>query len=147
MKWTNRLVALVCAASIGGGWFLCDDLKGPEYESQIDSAYYNGYAEGYKDGHEIGVSDGYSEGYDDGYDDGYDNGKFVAKISGSSSSSTSKSSSSVSSSTKQNEATVYVTRTGGKYHKFGCQYLKESCIPLARTVAIYRGYDPCSRCY
>ena len=118
MKWTNRLVALVCALSVGGGWFLCDDLIGAEHERQIDAAYYNGYAEGYKDGHEVGASYGYSEGYDAGYDDG----KFIGRISGSSTAS-SKQSTTTSQNTKQNEATVYVTKTGGKYHKFGCQYL------------------------
>lgn len=42
--------------------------------------------------------------------------------------------------------TVYITRTGSKYHKAGCSYLK-SCIPISKSDAIAAGYTPCSRCY
>lgn len=42
--------------------------------------------------------------------------------------------------------TVYITRTGSKYHKAGCSYLK-SCIPISKRDAIAAGYTPCSRCY
>lgn len=43
-------------------------------------------------------------------------------------------------------ATVYVTKTGAKYHRLGCSYLK-SCIPISLSKAIQQGYAPCSRCY
>lgn len=43
-------------------------------------------------------------------------------------------------------ATVYVTRTGSKYHRLGCSYLK-SCIPISLSKAIQQGYTPCSKCY
>jgi hypothetical protein len=42
--------------------------------------------------------------------------------------------------------TVYVTRTGEKYHRPGCQYLSKSCIPLDLSLAKSRGYTPCSIC-
>lgn len=42
--------------------------------------------------------------------------------------------------------TVYVTRTGKKYHRGGCQYLRKSCIPIDLDKAIKKGYAPCSRC-
>jgi hypothetical protein len=43
--------------------------------------------------------------------------------------------------------TVYVTRTGTKYHTAGYGYLRQSSIPIVREDAIRRGYTPCSRCY
>ncbi len=42
--------------------------------------------------------------------------------------------------------TVYITKTGSKYHRLGCSYLK-SCIPISLSKAIQQGYSPCSRCY
>jgi hypothetical protein len=41
---------------------------------------------------------------------------------------------------------VYITRTGEKYHRAGCRYLSQSCIPIERAEAIRRGYTPCSVC-
>jgi len=46
----------------------------------------------------------------------------------------------------QSGVTVYVTRTGEKYHRLGCQYLRKSCIPMSLEDAKARGYGPCSRC-
>lgn len=43
------------------------------------------------------------------------------------------------------EVTVYVTNTGEKYHREGCQYLKKSKIPISLTDAKAR-YSPCSKC-
>ncbi|MHB9024737.1 MAG: copper amine oxidase N-terminal domain-containing protein [Armatimonadota bacterium] len=42
--------------------------------------------------------------------------------------------------------TVYITRTGAKYHSAGCQYLRRSCIPISLSEAKAQGYTPCSRC-
>ena len=42
-------------------------------------------------------------------------------------------------------AVVYVTRTGEKYHRAGCQYLRQSAIPMSLTQARTR-YSPCSVC-
>jgi len=42
--------------------------------------------------------------------------------------------------------TVYVTRTGKKYHREGCRYLRKSKIPISLKDAIKRGYTPCSVC-
>ena len=41
--------------------------------------------------------------------------------------------------------TVYVTRTGKKYHRDGCSSLRKSKIPKSLEEAKER-YDPCSRC-
>jgi micrococcal nuclease len=42
--------------------------------------------------------------------------------------------------------TVYITRTGAKYHGAGCSYLRRSSIPISLKDAVQRGYTPCSRC-
>jgi hypothetical protein len=42
--------------------------------------------------------------------------------------------------------TVYITKTGSKYHCAGCSYLSKSCIPINLASAIKRGYTPCSKC-
>lgn len=53
------------------------------------------------------------------------------------------------STTKQNTNSniVYVTKTGTKYHKSNCSYLKNSKIEMSLTDAKAQGYTPCSRCY
>lgn len=43
------------------------------------------------------------------------------------------------------EITVYVTRTGHKYHRAGCRYLSKSMIPIGLADA-RRQYSPCSVC-
>ena len=45
-----------------------------------------------------------------------------------------------------NEHTVYITKTGEKYHSSGCQYLKKSKITISESSAIAQGYTPCSKC-
>ncbi len=44
------------------------------------------------------------------------------------------------------EETVYVTKTGSKYHRAGCKYLKDSSIPMSLKDAQVAGYTPCSAC-
>ena len=41
--------------------------------------------------------------------------------------------------------TVYVTKTGEKYHNDGCRYLRQSRIPMSLKEAAKR-FDPCSVC-
>ena len=43
------------------------------------------------------------------------------------------------------DVTVYVTRTGKKYHRAGCQYLRLSQFPIPLSQARAR-YGPCSVC-
>jgi cbb3-type cytochrome oxidase cytochrome c subunit len=43
------------------------------------------------------------------------------------------------------KVTVYVTRTGTKYHRDGCRYLSKSKIPMSLKEAAER-YGPCSVC-
>jgi hypothetical protein len=41
---------------------------------------------------------------------------------------------------------VHITKTGKKYHREGCGYLKESDIQVTLAEALARGLGPCSRC-
>ena len=49
-------------------------------------------------------------------------------------------------SNKGKDPTVYVTKTGKKYHGDGCQYLRKSQIPKTLKEAVAAGYTACSRC-
>ena len=50
-------------------------------------------------------------------------------------------------STKSNSGrTVYITRTGSKYHRNGCRYLRQSKIPISKSAAQRQGYSPCKVC-
>jgi len=42
--------------------------------------------------------------------------------------------------------TVYITRTGKRYHRDGCRYLASSKIPSTLKDAKARGYTPCKVC-
>lgn len=42
--------------------------------------------------------------------------------------------------------TVYVTKSGKKYHAAGCQYLAKSSYSMTLADAASSGYDACSRC-
>ena len=44
------------------------------------------------------------------------------------------------------DPTVYITKTGEKYHTATCSYLRKSKIPISLSDAIRQGYTPCSRC-
>lgn len=45
----------------------------------------------------------------------------------------------------EKETTVYVTKTGSKYHRDGCQYLRQNKIAISLDKA-RSGYEPCSKC-
>ena len=47
---------------------------------------------------------------------------------------------------KSSSITVYITKTGKKYHRGSCSYLRSSKIPISLKNAVARGYTPCSRC-
>jgi hypothetical protein len=44
------------------------------------------------------------------------------------------------------DCVVYATRTGHKYHRAGCRYLRKSAIPMSRSKAISAGLTPCKIC-
>lgn len=43
--------------------------------------------------------------------------------------------------------TVYITKTGSKYHVDGCQYLSKSQIAISLSDAKSQGYEPCKKCH
>ena len=100
---------------------------------------------------------GYSAGYNAGYDSGYDEARSRADAthqayaphedpysSGYSPISSVEDSYTPAPAPQTN--VVYVTRTGKKYHRYGCQYLKDSCIEKSLSDAIAQGYTACSKC-
>lgn len=48
--------------------------------------------------------------------------------------------------TDNNEEIVYITKTGSKYHRGDCRYLKSSKIPISLEEAKADGYEPCKVC-
>lgn len=44
------------------------------------------------------------------------------------------------------ETTVYITKSGTRYHNDGCSYLTDNKIPLSFNEAQAKGYQPCSKC-
>lgn len=42
--------------------------------------------------------------------------------------------------------TVYITKSGKKYHTESCSYLSKSKIAIDLKEAIEKGYSPCSKC-
>ena len=50
------------------------------------------------------------------------------------------------SSSTQIENVVYITRTGHKFHRAGCRYLKYSHTEIDWDEAIRLGYEPCKVC-
>lgn len=50
-------------------------------------------------------------------------------------------------SVQQNEATVYVTKTGTKFHKSSCFHVKgRQPSSMSRTKAVQKGYEACKHC-
>jgi hypothetical protein len=45
------------------------------------------------------------------------------------------------------EAIVYITRTGEKYHEAGCPHLSRSSIPVTLEQALLEGRQPCGLCH
>ena len=49
-------------------------------------------------------------------------------------------------SSEAKEQTVYLTRTGAKYHRGGCTSLRYTSIAASKSDAQSRGFGPCHRC-
>ena len=47
----------------------------------------------------------------------------------------------------QQSVTVYITKTGKKYHREGCRYLSKSKIKTTLKEAKANGYTPCKVCH
>jgi methylphosphotriester-DNA--protein-cysteine methyltransferase len=44
------------------------------------------------------------------------------------------------------DTTVYITRTGEKYHTERCASVRNSKIAVSLGEAVSKGYEPCKRC-
>lgn len=44
------------------------------------------------------------------------------------------------------QETVYVTKTGQKYHTKSCRYVRNGKTPMKLADAVKEGYTPCSVC-
>jgi methylphosphotriester-DNA--protein-cysteine methyltransferase len=44
------------------------------------------------------------------------------------------------------DTTVYITRTGEKYHTERCASVRNSKIAVSLGDAVSKGYEPCKRC-
>lgn len=44
------------------------------------------------------------------------------------------------------QTTVYITKTGSKYHTSDCRYLKQSKIKTTKKEAVKNGFDACKVC-
>lgn len=47
---------------------------------------------------------------------------------------------------QKKECTVYITRTGKRYHREGCRYLRGGAVAMTREEALKRGLSPCHVC-
>lgn len=133
ISWWYALLLAVILAAVAG--FVC-------WEYGQETGYEAGYAE-----MQAKLQDIRETSYDQGYDDGYaardleehytidwDKAEASAKEKDQ----------------QQYDAmseTVYITNTGEKYHRYGCQYLRKSQIAISLDDAISRGYTACSRCW
>lgn len=46
----------------------------------------------------------------------------------------------------EKETSVYITKTGKKYHRVGCRYLRYSSIEISKSKALELGKEPCKVC-
>ncbi len=47
---------------------------------------------------------------------------------------------------EQKDVTVYIAKSGEKYHKAGCQYLKKSQIKTTKKEVVKNNYGACKVC-
>lgn len=138
-RFTGWLLSLALVVVIALAWYV---------PMRTDRAYTDGENAGITSGYNKGYNAGYDEGENDGYQDGYSAGVRNRPTHSSSSggSPTFIVPNGNSGGGSGGGGTVYITDTGSKYHRNGCQYLRSSKIPISRADAIAEGYGPCSRC-
>lgn len=122
------------------------------WEMGKDNGYDAGFSAGQSDLQEqltttrrVSYDRGYAAGYEEGMSDAgntSNHGTFTDSntgevLAGGSDEQTS----------NEQSQTVYITNTGEKYHRAGCQYLRQSQIAISLDDAINQGYTACSRCW
>lgn len=133
ISWGYALLLAVILAAVAG--FVC-------WEYGQETGYEAGYSEmqaKLQDIRETSYDQGYNDGYaardlEEHYTIDWDKAEASAKEKDQ----------------QQYDAmseTVYITNTGEKYHRSGCQYLRQSKIAISLDDAINKGYTACSRCW
>ena len=113
---------------------------------------------GYDQGKRTGYDEGYSAGYaemqsklqgirQESYQYGYDAGVSAATPGPTFSDSETGEVIAGAATSPEQSVTVYVTDSGTKYHRWGCQYLWGSSNSISLEDAEARGYTPCSKCW
>lgn len=115
------------------------------YEDGKTAGYNQGYSIGEQHGKEEASKESYNEGYEAGKKDGYNSGYSAGQSSVQSYSAPTSSETTNSASVTTDSYTVYVTKTGSKYHRAGCSYLRKSSMAMDLSEA-RKYYTPCSRC-
>lgn len=134
-----NITTLAIAALCFFGWY--DNQK----PILIQSGYDQGYSIGEQHGKEEASKESYNEGYEAGKKDGYNSGYSAGQSSVQSYSAPTSSETTNSASVITDSYTVYVTKTGSKYHRAGCSYLRKSSMAMDLSEA-RKYYTPCSRC-
>lgn len=116
-----------------------------------ETGYEEGHASGYSEGYETGkanlqqkIPDMCQESYNHGYEKGLE--AAASKTTGNDYNTQERPDNSHQASDDQSQ-TVYITNTGEKYHRDGCQYLRQSKIAISLYDAKNQGYTACSRCW
>ena len=135
ITWWYALCLVVVAVAISAfvGWQVGKDTgyqigfdAGREgLQNRVDIARDSGYQTGYKDGVKAASSKTSS-------DDPYNIQERLDNMQQAS---------------EEQSQTVYITNTGEKYHRDGCQYLRQSKIAISLYDAKNQGYKACSRCW
>lgn len=142
ITWRGAFWLVVVAVAISG--LLC-------WNFGKEAGYEEGHASGYSEGYETGKSnlqqkipDMCQESYNHGYEKGLE--AAASKTTGNDYNTQERPDNSQQASDEQCQ-TVYITNTGEKYHRDGCQYLRQSKIAISLDDAINQGYTACSRCW
>lgn len=128
ISWGYALLLAVILAAVAG--FVC-------WEYGQETGYEAGYSEMQAKLQDIRETS-YDQGYDDGYaargleDSAYHIGDRLDNLQQAS---------------EEQSTTVYITNTGEKYHRDGCQYLRQSKIAISLYDAKKQGYTACSQCW
>ena len=109
-----------------------------------EDGYNKGYAEGIESGKEAGYNNGYVIGYSQAKKDSVQPG---SKLTEQQKAIADQYRPSEADLAKKQNVMVYITVSGSKYHKNGCQYLRSSKIAINKNTAIARGYSACSVCW
>lgn len=163
VKWVAGLLALVLAFGLGRSGTYSETDLALAREDAYNSGYHAGFAQGEASNQEAVYTAGFSEGRLKGYDEGLTEGLQRVVPSAPTEASTSlpvfvptelpdaplgdRSLPETEPSAEEPVGqTVYVTKSGTKYHLGTCSHLSKSKIEKSLTEAKNAGYEPCKTC-